>query len=222
MGKCAGGLSKPILLSSDIFIAFAGGFPLRRLTSPGGAAPSARSLRFFRWRRARLRLQPAFVVVILQIFLGIRRGVREYVAAVVLLVAAAVMMMFVPKIPYHHIYQAHNFTELFHALLLCLTFPQTNAYVGAVANVPLVVYTLAIVKTRPVRESPHWIIVGIAVWLFVQSLSLSYGRGMWASSSRYLDVIIIVLPINFCILLFAQNVPRTMGGKTIAVFATIG
>jgi hypothetical protein len=183
----------------------------------GSAACSVAA--FFSMASGALTAAAAFVVVMMQIFLGVRAGVKEYVAAFALLVAAAVMTVFVPKVPGHDIYLAHGVAELLHALWLCLTFPQTNPYLGVLVNLPLAVYAVAILKVRPVRQSPHWIILGIAVWLFAQSLSISYGRSMLVLSSRYLDLIIIGLPINFGILLFAQHV--FIGRRNVAMLMSI-
>jgi hypothetical protein len=176
---------------------------------------------YFSMASGALTAAAALVVVVMQILSGGRKGSREYIAAVVLLIIAAVMMLFVQKVSYHEIYKAHSVTEFVQALMRCLTYPLSNPYVGLWVNLPLVGYACAVLKVRPARQSPHWIILGIGIWLFAQALSLSYGRAVLVSSSRYLDVIIIGLPVNFGILLFVQNRLAANNKKGIAVLATI-
>jgi hypothetical protein len=61
------------------------------------------------------------------------------------------------------------------------------------------------------RQSPHWIILGVVIWIAGQALSLSYGRAVLVGSPRYLDIIILALPLNFGVLMFAQN--RVLGAE---------
>jgi len=129
---------------------------------------------YFSMASGALTAAAALAVVVVQILSGRRKGSREYIAAVALLVVAVVMILFVQKVSYHEIYKAHNVTEFVHALIRCLTYPRTNPYVGIWVTLPLV--ACAVLKVRPARQSPHWIIFGIGIWLCAQSLSLSYGR----------------------------------------------
>jgi hypothetical protein len=176
---------------------------------------------YFSMASGALTAVAALAVVVMQMFSGRRKGSREYIAGVALLVVAGLMILFVQNVPPHEIYKAHNVTEFVQALIRCLTYPRTNPYVGIWVNLPLVGYACAVLKVRPARQSPHWIIFGIGIWLFGQSLSLSYGRAALVNSSRYLDLIIIGLPVNFGILLFVQNWLGTNKQKTVAVLATI-
>lgn len=162
----------------------------------------------------------ALAVVTIQIFARTRTGVREYLAAIALLVAAVIMILFVRDVPGHAIYKAHRVAEFFRALLRCLTFPGTNPYVGIWVNLPVVVYACSVLTIRPSRQSPHWIVLGIIIWLFCQSLSLSYGRAMLVSSPRYLDIIMLSLPVNFGVLLFFIS-KRGNSRKMTVVLTTI-
>lgn len=163
----------------------------------------------------------ALALVVMQIVSGQRKGTREYLAAIALLAASVVMVLLVQKVPGHDIYRSHSLAELFKAFLRCLTFPRISPYVGIWVNLPSAVYACTILTIRPIRQSPHWIILGFIIWLLGQSLSLSYGRGMLVSSPRYLDVIIIGLPINFGILLLAESKCDTSVRKNFAGLAII-
>jgi hypothetical protein len=176
---------------------------------------------YFSMASGALTAAAALAVVGLQMVLGQRKGAKEYLAAIALLAASVVMVLLVDKVPGHDIYRSHSFSELFRALLRCLTFPWIDPSVGIWVNMPLAVYACAILAIRPNRQSPHWIVFGFAIWLFGQSLSLSFGRGTVVNSSRYLDVIIIGLPINFGILLLFESKCHTNIRKNVALLAII-
>jgi hypothetical protein len=172
---------------------------------------------YFSMASGALTVAAALAVIVLQIALGLRRGVNEYLAAITLLAVSVVMILLVDKVPGHDIYRSHSIVEMLRALLRCLTFPWSNPYVGIWVNLPLAVYACTILTIRPGRQSPHWIVLGFTIWLFGQSLSLSFGRGTVVDSSRYLDVIIIGLPINFAVLLLFESKCLTKKGKHVAL-----
>lgn len=176
---------------------------------------------YFSMASGALTVAAALAIVIVQIILGQRKGKAEYAGAGVLLCVMVVMLVFVRNIPAHDVYKAHSVTQFVSALLSCLSFPRSNPAVGLWLNLPAVVYALALLKVRPERSSPHWAVLGLVVWLLGQSVSLSYGRAVGVNSSRYLDLIIVGLPLNFGILLFAQDWLQAPRERVIAVAATV-
>ncbi|QDM28188.1 hypothetical protein FNL56_20180 [Tardiphaga sp. vice304] len=147
----------------------------------------------------------ALGIVVLQMLLRVRLGRKEYAGAAVLLVMSMVMIAFVPKVAGHDGLKAHSIGELIRALLACLDYPRSGSFAGILTNLPLLAYAYYVLKTRPPRTSPHWIVLSIIVWWFGQILSLSYGRAVAPTSSRYLDIVIVALPVNFAIILFAAR-----------------
>ncbi len=145
----------------------------------------------------------SLAVMIVQIVVGVRRERADYVAAVLLMLMSIIMVSYVPHIDGHDVLKAHNATEFVKAVLVILDFPLSKPPVGVWINLPLVIYSVFVLVSRPDRRSPHWIILSLIVWWFGQILSLSYGRASASTSSRYLDIIMIGLPLNFGVLLFA-------------------
>jgi hypothetical protein len=145
----------------------------------------------------------ALGLVVLQLTQRVRMGAREYVGAVLLLGISAVMIAYVPRVAGHDSLKAHSLDELLRALFACLNYPRPVSYKGLLMNLPLLAYAVFVVTTRPARTSPHWVVLSIIVWWLGQILSLSYGRAVAPNSSRYVDLTIVAMPVNFAILLFA-------------------
>ena len=116
-----------------------------------------------------------------------------------------IMIKFVPHIAGHDVLKAHSATEFISAVSVVFEVPLgiLPLRAGIWINLPLVVYSCFVLVSQPDRRSPHWIVLSLIVWWFGQVLSLSYGRASASTSSRYLDIILIGLPLNFGILLFA-------------------
>ena len=148
----------------------------------------------------------ALGIVVLQLLLGVRHGWKEYAGAAILLFMLTALIAFVPHVAGHDDLKAHGIRELVHALLTCLDYPRTGSFAGILTNLPLLAYAYFVLKTRPSRTSPHWIVLSIIVWWFGQILSLSYGRAAVPTSSRYLDITIVAMPVNFAILLFSARI----------------
>jgi hypothetical protein len=176
---------------------------------------------YFSMASGALTLTAALVVVSMQLMLGHRKGLKEYIAAGFLVLLALILIVDIKDVPGHDIYKAQSAAELIGAVVGYLTFPQTNLFLGILVNLPMVVYGWAVLQSRPDRSSPHWIILGIIIWLFAQGASLSYARTSLANSPRYLDLIIVGLPINFSLLLLAKN-KFAWGPRHLPVLAAIG
>jgi len=160
---------------------------------------------YFSMASGALTAAAALAVVGLQLVFGLRRGAREIAATGVLLLLSVVMIVAIRRVEYHDVFRAHDLAELFKALLECWMFPWSNPWYGIWMNLPLALYACFVLATRPARASAHWIVLSLTVWLLAQSLSLAYGRASAVISSRYLDLIIFGLPINFAVLLFARQ-----------------
>jgi hypothetical protein len=102
--------------------------------------------------------------------------------------------------------------------LECWMFPWSNPRFGIWVNLPLGIYVCFVLATRPARQSPHWVVLSLTVWLIAQSLSLAYGRAPAVISSRYLDILIFGLPLNFAVLLFARQQLFSTRWQSIVLF----
>jgi len=166
---------------------------------------------YFSMASGALTTATAFTVVAVQLLFGIRKGLREIVAAGLLLATSVIMVLFITDVVGHHVYQAHSLLELIKAFLRCMAFPLSHPMAALLINLPLMLYGCFVLIARPARQSPHWIILGVVIWIAGQALSLSFGRAVLVGSPRYLDIIILTLPLNFGVLMFAQN--RVLGAE---------
>jgi hypothetical protein len=160
---------------------------------------------YFSMASGALTAATAFTVVAVQLLFGIRQGLREIVAAGLLLATSVIMVLFITDVVGHDVYQAHSLLELIKAFLRCMAFPLSHPMAALLINLPLMLYGCFVLIARPARQSPHWIILGVVIWIAGQALSLSYGRAVLVGSPRYLDILILALPLNFAVLMFAQN-----------------
>ncbi|MDB5582211.1 MAG: hypothetical protein JWR80_7387 [Bradyrhizobium sp.] len=199
----------------------------------GFAAASAFSIRwwvsaacavaaFFSMASGALIGAAALGIAVLQLLLGVRQGSREYTGAAVLAALSAVMIAYVPHINGHDGLKARDLGELATALLACLEYPRPGSLTALFINMPLLAYACFVLATRPPRTSPHWVILSIIVWWFGQILSLSYGRAVAPNSSRYLDITIVAMPVNFAILLFFATRVLSLDKQRLLFLVTAG
>lgn len=164
----------------------------------------------------------AVAMVGAQIVLRHRGGRKELIGLAVLVVMTAVMLAFIQRVAPHDVLKAQNLWQFTRALLSYLSFPHVSPLVGLWIHLPAAIYACAVLLYRPGLRSPHWYVLGVIVWLLAQSLSLAYGRAVFVSSPRYLDLIIIGMPINFAILLFALNRMKHRRMRAAIMLATVG
>jgi hypothetical protein len=176
---------------------------------------------YFSMASGALTAAAALAVVALQLVFGLRRGTKEITAAGLLLLLSVVMVVGVRRVEYHDIFKAHGAVEFLVALLKCLDFPWSNPLFGIWVNLPLGLYICFVLATRPVRASAHWVVLSLTIWLLAQSLSLAYGRAPNVTSSRYLDLIIFGLPLNFAVLLLARQQTFATRLQSAVLFAAL-
>ena len=176
---------------------------------------------YFSLASGALTAAAALAVLILQMLLGIRKGTREWIAATLLLTVSVVMILHIPHIEGNNSYRARSTGQFLNALLQCLCYPRSVSFSGLWVNLPLVVYACLVTVSRPVWQSPHWLILSVIVWVFAQALSLSYGRSAVVMEPRYLDLFIVALPLNFGVLLIGANKLEFDGKRPVVVLAAI-
>ncbi|MBB5047014.1 hypothetical protein HNR60_001766 [Rhodopseudomonas rhenobacensis] len=177
---------------------------------------------YFSMASGALTAAAAVAMLAAQMVCGHRTGRKEQLGLTVLVVMTVAMLAFIRSVPGHEMLKAHNFAEFGRAFLACLSFPRISPYSGLWINLPAAIYAVAVLLRRPSLRSPHWVVLGLIIWLLTQSISLSYGRAVLVTSPRYLDVIIVGLPVNFAILLFAQSWVSGDRKRGAAVLLTVG
>jgi hypothetical protein len=163
----------------------------------------------------------AVTVILVQQLLGVRKGAREIGGVALFIAVSIVMILCIVHVAGHEIYNARGVGQLLKAFLTYAAYPRTTPIAAILINLPLISYACFVLVRRPQERSPHWAIFAIILWLFGQALSLSYGRAVIIDSSRYRDIIIIALPLNFVVLLFAQGCARAARQQIAAGAATI-
>jgi len=174
-------------------------------------------LAYFSLASGALTVASIFFVVVCQTFLGLRRGTQELAAAAILLILTFAMIHFVTHVPQHDQLGAHTFRQFLDSTLHFLAFPFGKA--GVIAILPMAIYGLYVLRKRPELNSPHWVVFGLILWLLAQAISIAYGRAAGSTASRYLDLALIGLPLNFGILLFALRTKLIAHRSIFAVVA---
>ena len=177
---------------------------------------------YFSMASGALTVAAAVVIVGAQMVARHRTGRKELIGVAALVVMTAVMLAFIRSVPQHQVIRAHSFSEFARALVGLLSFPRLSPVSGLWINLPAAVYACAVLLRRPRVGSPHWYVLGFIIWLLAQSLSLAYGRAAFASSPRYLDLIMVGLPINFAILLLVSNRVMRKQTRAVTIVATVG
>ncbi len=157
----------------------------------------------------------AIVVMTLQMISGVRRGnLREFAATGLLVAVAMTMLYFVPTIPQSEPYKAHSLAQFFGALVAIGALPLMTPLGIAVVHGPIFAHVWRTVRERRSISDASWIAVAIAGWIAAQVISIAYNRALISVSSRYLDIVLLALPIGTAILLSAQHSVRL---RTISV-----
>ncbi|MCG6205030.1 hypothetical protein LPW26_10310 [Rhodopseudomonas sp. HC1] len=176
---------------------------------------------YFSMASGALTAAAAVAVIGAQLVSGHRNGRKELMGLAALVVMTAVMLAFVRNVTPHDVFKAHSFSEFGRALLKCLSFPWGSPYSGIWVNLPVAIYACVVLGRRPALGSPHWLVFGIIVWLLAQSVSLAYGRAALVASPRYLDIVIVGLPMNLAILLYAANRAARRPARAAAALAAV-
>jgi hypothetical protein len=136
-----------------------------------------------------------------QIILGGRKsGFREWTGIAAQCTLALVMILFIPRLPYHDSLKAHSIEQFVSAFLTAAAWPLSRAY-AVVLHAPMIALIASLIKDRPHLRDSRWIFVGLWIWLGTQFVSLAYGRAVYVIPSRYLDFFLVGLILNFTALL---------------------
>lgn len=174
------------------------------------------------------------LLVLLQIAVGSRRGLKEWAGVCAIFLACAVCFIFIVKIPAHAPLQAHGFLEFVLPFLKLSGFPLSMAVPGFVfqavsvwtfvifcaailLHAPLLLFAWSKLLARAPIQDAGWPLIGFAIWVATQMISLAYGRATSVTDSRYLDLVIIMAPVNYVALSAIYSAPglRQESARTI-------
>ncbi|THD73148.1 MAG: hypothetical protein E7813_03255 [Bradyrhizobium sp.] len=150
------------------------------------------------------------IVVIGKRLLGVENGWRE-IAVEFLLIACFVFALAVTPISLSsQVIGAHSFQEFIGAFLTKAGWPLSGNILGATfVNLPWLILVWRILRRPPSSASVCWAVFAIGLWNGLQFASLAYGRaGATIPGSRYLDICIFGLMINFAYAAVASDTLR--------------
>lgn len=136
------------------------------------------------------------VMVAAQMLLGTRaRSLREWAGLAILGVLALIAFLGVPQLPWHEPLKAHSLGAFLSAMFRIASMPLPM--VGLILHIPLLWFALRMLRAPRQMTRAHWTVLALAAWVGLQMVSLSYGRSSGVLSSRYLDLVIILLPLDY-------------------------
>jgi hypothetical protein len=134
-----------------------------------------------------------------QIMIGNKRGRSEWLGITLHCALALTMIAFVPRLAHHEPLRAHSLREFASAFLMVSSWPVAPSLV-IFLHAPMLVLSASVVRDRPGIGDVRWVFVCLWLWLGLQYLSLAYGRAAGVTASRYLDMLLIGLVLNFAAL----------------------
>jgi hypothetical protein len=98
--------------------------------------------------------------------------------------------------------KANSITQFIKSLFEILFWPSPNELLGILQNAPAIIFCVLMFRRKPAAKDPKWFLTSLIIWMFAVSSGIAYARTMSPLSSRYLDLFIISILINFfCLLL---------------------
>ena len=167
-------------------------------------------LAYFSMSSGALTVAAAVPVLVFQIVVGVRaRRPAEFVSIAVLATIAAVMIALVTEVVGHESLKAHNVLELAAAMISLSALPLATIVGSVVVQFPLFWLVGASYQQKPAPNEIVWLLLGLAVWVGMQMLSLSVGRAAIVMSSRYLDLLTVGYPVSMAALFMLCASPKT-------------
>ncbi|MFG1425471.1 hypothetical protein [Roseixanthobacter glucoisosaccharinicivorans] len=140
----------------------------------------------------------AGVIAAAQVAIGRRAGRREWAGIAVLLASGLVLLALVPQPPYHAALKAQSIGQFFLALQSVASWPlKSMPFAPFLLNAPLVWLAVCVLRERRPLSDPAWLCIGIGGWIGMQEILLAYGRAPDVRASRYLDLMVVLVSVNF-------------------------
>ncbi|MFG1421196.1 hypothetical protein [Roseixanthobacter liquoris] len=140
----------------------------------------------------------AGVIAAAQVVIGRRRGRREWAGIAALVASGALLLALVPQPPYHASLKAQSIGQYFQALKSIASWPLPPMSLAPfLIYAPLAWLTVRVLRERRPLSDPAWLCIGIGGWVGLQEILLAYGRAPDTRASRYLDMIVVLIVVNF-------------------------
>jgi hypothetical protein len=140
----------------------------------------------------------AALIALLQAAAGVRsRSWREVIGVVLQLAAGTLMRIStvshdttLPSL------QAHSLGDFLWAAVSVASLPLLPVVGLVLVHAPLAWLLGRTLRDRPPADAAPWRLLAIAAWIAAQLLAIAYSRYQTPLSSRYLDIVVLLLPLD--------------------------
>lgn len=150
----------------------------------------------------------AAAITLLQMYTRRRRGMREYLVLLSYLALAGVMIFYVPQLnPADAGGIWTKAAMLFNGIVRYASWPLPSGLFSALAlNTPASVLAVRIIAQRVADNDVRWKILALIFWVWIAIAMIAFGRPTGdGGSSRYQDILLVGITINFCLVLRAVS-----------------
>ncbi|MEO6394933.1 MAG: hypothetical protein ABIO40_03390 [Devosia sp.] len=149
------------------------------------------------------------IVTVIQMLVAARpANLRNFAGLAVLGAVTALMVSFVPTIDGHDFYRAHSLWEFLVALMAIAALPLISPLGVLFVHWPLLVHVIETLRKRPAMARVEWFGIAMAGWIAAQMISVAIFRAPTPLSPRYLDFVVIALPLSAAVVLRYAPVNR--------------
>jgi hypothetical protein len=164
----------------------------------------------------------AALVSIIVFFTNLRRTPRQLLAIVILVSLFIAGVKSTPTLAHHAYLKASSFHQFYKAFVLVCGWPVSDNFIGAlICNLPIYIFIVTAFKKRLAARDSKWFFLAFIIWIFMQVVSLAYGRATQALSSRYRDLFSGLILANFACLLYLLHNYSTRWKKGMIMGAGI-
>ena len=162
----------------------------------------------------------------------IRRTGKELLAIVILSGLFIIGFLLTPTLKHQAVYKAHSLREFVYALMIVFGWPMPDNFISPlIRNLPIAIFILVMLRERPPASDRRWFIFALCVWCVSQAIGMAYGRANGILASRYKDLYVIPVFMNFVCLLSLSKIDLTkyryyggfaIGGWLVIVLISLG
>jgi hypothetical protein len=112
-----------------------------------------------------------------------------YLVMFIISLIGAYAILMTPKVSGHELFKARSFHQLFEAFVNISAWPfPSNIFFSLIMQIPLFGFVLYFIYKIKDPNSDDLFLFSLIIWLWLQLISISYGRAVLAWSPRYKDI----------------------------------
>lgn len=160
-------------------------------------------LSFFCMASGAVTLIAAALLCAFQIWCKQRRLHREAFAILLLLALAGAGVLLTPQIAAHQALKAHSITQFAVSLAATSSWPAApSIFFPLLIYAPLIALAAQLLRERPRLDARIWFCLALGLWVVLQLASIAHARAIAPLASRYFDIHVLGLVLNFAALLY--------------------